>query len=154
LVEVTIERSPAAKDRQGAARGSRARVVGTLIVLGLLGGKASAQDRVVSPPPLSAEPGGSTAAAAAPSPGLPAAGPALPPAVALAAAPVEPAPAPMMMAAPEPRPPEPEPVTKKWWFWAAVGGVAVATVTILVVASGGSEPPSTRLKNMEAFRRR
>jgi hypothetical protein len=50
--------------------------------------------------------------------------------------------------------PSPEPVTKKWWFWAALGGVAAASVAILVVANRAPAPPSTQLGNMEAFRNR
>jgi hypothetical protein len=54
-------------------------------------------------------------------------------------------------AAPAPATGEPLSLTQKWWFWAAVGGLVVTTLVLVVVATRGSEAPRTRLGNMEAF---
>jgi hypothetical protein len=43
------------------------------------------------------------------------------------------------------------PITKRWWFWAAVGGLAVATVAVIVIAGGSPSAPRSTLGDMEAF---
>jgi hypothetical protein len=43
-------------------------------------------------------------------------------------------------------------LVRKWWFWTIVGALAVGTGIVVVVATRGSDEPSTRLGNMEAFR--
>jgi hypothetical protein len=45
----------------------------------------------------------------------------------------------------------PRPVTKRWWFWAAVGGLAVATVAVILIAGGSPSAPGSTLGDMEAF---
>lgn len=53
---------------------------------------------------------------------------------------------------PAPTPAErPRPVTKRWWFWAAVGGLAVATVAVILIAGGSPSAPGSTLGDMEAF---
>jgi hypothetical protein len=68
----------------------------------------------------------------------------------------EPAPAPYLPPGadltPSSPPAEPRrPITKRWWFWAAVGGLAVATVAVILIAGSSPSPPGSTLGDMEAF---
>jgi hypothetical protein len=45
---------------------------------------------------------------------------------------------------------EPKPLDR-WWFWAVAAGLVLATATLFLVATSGTEQPSTMLGNMEAF---
>ena len=54
-------------------------------------------------------------------------------------------------ASPESAPPESTSVTERWWFWAAIGGVVVATVAIILIAGRAPSAPGSTLGNMEAF---
>jgi pyruvate/2-oxoglutarate dehydrogenase complex dihydrolipoamide acyltransferase (E2) component len=73
--------------------------------------------------------------------------PPLPPSAAVAPTAAEP---PVVLLVP---PPKPAPsVTDQWWFWTAVAGVVVVTATVLLVSTRGSDAPSTKLGNMEAFK--
>jgi hypothetical protein len=38
-------------------------------------------------------------------------------------------------------------MVSRWWFWTAVGAVAAATATVIIVSSRGSAPPTTNLGN-------
>ena len=46
-----------------------------------------------------------------------------------------------------------KPIYKKWWFWAGVGAVAVGTVAIIAVSSGGGgrEAPSSDFGAVDVF---
>ncbi len=45
-----------------------------------------------------------------------------------------------------------KPIYKKWWFWAGIGAVAVGTVAIIAVSSGGSaSAPSGDFDTVEVF---
>jgi hypothetical protein len=52
------------------------------------------------------------------------------------------------MRSPAPEPASPS-IFRRWWFWTAVGVVAAATVTVIVLSSRGDAPPSTDLGNQE-----
>jgi hypothetical protein len=93
-----------------------------------------------SPPPAEIAPAPPVApAGVAPRP--------LPPSAAVAPSTAEP---PVVLLVP---PPKPAPsVTDQWWFWTAVAGVVVVTATVLLVSTRGSDVPSTKLGNMEAFK--
>ena len=44
------------------------------------------------------------------------------------------------------------PIYKKWWFWAGIGAVAVGTVAIIAVSSGGSaSAPDSHFGTTEVF---
>ncbi|MCC6995134.1 MAG: tetratricopeptide repeat protein [Deltaproteobacteria bacterium] len=46
-----------------------------------------------------------------------------------------------------------KPIYKKWWFWAGIGAVAVGTVAIIAVSSGGGgrEAPSSDFGAVDVF---
>ncbi|MCC6997726.1 MAG: tetratricopeptide repeat protein [Deltaproteobacteria bacterium] len=45
-----------------------------------------------------------------------------------------------------------KPIYKKWWFWAGIGAVAVGTVAIIAVSSGGgASAPSGDFDTVEVF---
>jgi tetratricopeptide (TPR) repeat protein len=104
--------------------------------------KAIERDRVTATTPAPPSPAGASSRPSTPEPEAASASRA---ASAVDLRPPSPSPPPPTLVTRAPSVP-PEPLTRKPLFWAAVaGGVAVATVVVLVLASGGDRNPSPSL---------
>lgn len=116
-----------------------------------LGPAAEAHDRTVAQAPTQGQanptnegPGGLSNPATDPRTNPPPAPlPPLPPAAPPADAP---APTVLLVAPPE----QHQPITEKWWFWTGAAAAVGVVITVVVVSSRPSDPPNTRLGNMEA----